>query len=311
MSKQNMYPDLIEIGGLRIAWFGVLMALAFLTGGLVLASELRRKGENPERASSLVGWAILGGIAGAKIYYLALNWPGTMADPKAAVLSRAGLVWYGGFVGAIALVLWRLRRNRLPVLLYGDAIAPALALAYGVGRVGCFMAGDDYGLPTNLPWGVAFPRGLPPSTAYNLRAQFGVAVDPSVPDSAVLAVHPTQLYEVAMTLAIFAVLWKRRQRWQQPGVLFFVYLTLAGIERFAVEAIRAKDDRFLGPLTVAQAISLGLIAAGLVGLARVRAGRPSSGCSASPARAPARAARRSGCRVFRRRNSVTSFHSRP
>jgi phosphatidylglycerol:prolipoprotein diacylglycerol transferase len=138
-----------------------------------------------------------------------------------------------------------------------------------MGRLGCFMAGDDYGLPTDLPWGVAFPRGLPPSTAYNLREQFDVAVDPSVSDSTVLAVHPTQLYEVALTLLIFAVLWRLRKRWPQPGRLFFLYLALAGVERFMVELLRAKDDRFLGFLTGAQAISLGLIAAGVLGPAWV------------------------------------------
>ena len=265
-----MYPDLIEIGGLRIASFGFLLALAFLTGAGVLARELGRKGENPETAWTLAGWAVIGGIVGAKVYYLALNWSETIADPKGAILSRGGLVWYGGFFAAAALVLWRLRRDRRPRLLYADAVAPALAFAYGVGRLGCFMAGDDYGLPTDLPWGVAFPRGLPPSTAHNLRSQFGVAVDPPVPDSTVLAVHPTQLYEVALSLAIFAVLWTRRQRWKQPGLLFFLYLTLTGIERLAVEVFRTKDDRFLGALSVAKAISLGLIAAGLVGLARLR-----------------------------------------
>lgn len=260
-----MYPDLCQIGGLRIASFGVFMSLAFLTGGVLLARELRRKGENAETAWSLVGWAMLGGIAGAKLYYLVLDWPETVAAPKAAILSRAGLVWYGGFFGAVALILWRLRGDRRPVLLYADAIALALALAYAVGRLGCFMAGDDYGLPTKLPWGVAFPRGLPPSTAYNLRTQFGVPVDPNVPDSTLLAVHPTQLYEVAFSLAVFALLWKLRTRWKRRGQLFFFYLALAGGERFVIEVLRAKDDRFFGPFTIAQTISAGLMLIGAIG----------------------------------------------
>jgi phosphatidylglycerol:prolipoprotein diacylglycerol transferase len=262
-----MYPDLFQIGGLRIASFGVLMAMACLFGGVVLAGELRRKGADPGAGWNLVGWAVLGGIGGAKFYYLVLNWPETAVDPTGAAFSRSGLVWYGGFCGAAILILWRLRRDRRPVLLYADALAPALALAYGVGRLGCFMAGDDYGLPTDLPWGVAFPRGLPPSTAHNLRTQFGVAVDPKVPDGALLAVHPTQLYEVALMLVIFTVLWRLRKRWPQAGRLFFLYLVLAGVERLIIEVLRAKDDRFLGPFTVAQAISLGSVAAGIVGSA--------------------------------------------
>jgi phosphatidylglycerol:prolipoprotein diacylglycerol transferase len=98
-----MCPDLIEIGGLKIASFGVFMALAFLAGGVAVTRELRRKGEKPEKARSLVGWAILGGVAGAKLYYVVLNWSETVANPKAAILSCAGLVRYGGFVGAVAL----------------------------------------------------------------------------------------------------------------------------------------------------------------------------------------------------------------
>lgn len=277
-----MFPDLVDIGGFKIASFGVFMALAFLTGGVFFARELRRKGENPETAWYLVGWAMLGGIAGAKLYYLILYWQETVADPTGAILSRAGLVWYGGFVGASALILWRLRRDRRPVLRYADAISPALSLAYGVGRLGCFMAGDDYGLPTSLPWGVAFPCGLPPSTAYHLRTQFGIAVDPNVPDSALLAVHPTQLYEVVLTLLIFAVLWRLRHRWTQDGRLFFCYLALAGIERLTIEAFRAKDDRFFGPLTVAQILSAALILVGVIGLVTVfRSGAASPGDSST------------------------------
>ena len=91
------------------------MALAFLTGAILFAQELRRKGENPETAWSLVGWAMRGGLAGAKLCYLILNWSDTLADPRAAILSRAGLVWYCGFFGGVALLLWRLRRVRHPV----------------------------------------------------------------------------------------------------------------------------------------------------------------------------------------------------
>ncbi len=241
--------------------------MAFLVGAGVLSRELQRKGESPDTAWRLMGWAMLGGVAGAKVYYLLLTWPETAAHPTQAILSRSGLVWYGGFIGAAALVLWRLRRERRPVWLHADAFAPALALAYGVGRVGCFLAGDDYGVPTSLPWGVAFPHGLPPSTAYNLRTQFGLAVNSAVPDSAVIAVHPTQLYEVAMTLVIFAVLWLLRRAWVQPGRLFFLYLVLAGTERFVAEIWRAKDDRFFAELTAAQLISLALVGVGVIGSA--------------------------------------------
>lgn len=250
------------------------MALAFWTAATVLAMELRRMGEDPEIAWDLVIWGALGGIVGAKLYYLLLYWPETVRDPWGAIASRGGLVWYGGFLLAAALVAWRIHRLRRPVWRYADAVAPALALAYAVGRVGCFLVGDDYGRPTDLPWAVAFPQGAPPSTAGNLREAFGVSIPASVPDSAVLAVHPTQLYEVGMALIIFAILWKLR-RWQRPaGALFALYLLLGGIERFIVEIFRAKDDRFFGYLSMAQVISLMLVLLGVIALSRLRPRSP-------------------------------------
>jgi len=265
-----MYPVLFEIGGLTITSFGVFMALSFLTAGWVLAAELKRKGEDPELAWDMVMWAAVGGILGAKLYYMVLHWPETMADPGRALLSRSGLVWYGGFLAAAGAILWHLSRRKVSIPKAADAVAPALALAYAVGRVGCFLVGDDYGRPTELPWGVAFPNGAPPSTAHNLRTMFGVDVPASIPPETVLAVHPTQLYEVAMSLVIFAILWRLRSRLAQAGMLFAVWLSLAGVERFVVELFRAKDDRFLGPLTVAQSISVALVVLGIVLVQRAR-----------------------------------------
>jgi phosphatidylglycerol---prolipoprotein diacylglyceryl transferase len=144
--------------------------------------------------------------------------------------------------------------------------------------VGCFVVGDDYGRPTGLPWGVKFPQGLPPSTAGNLATQFGVAVPADVPASTVLAVHPTQLYEVAIMLAVFMVLWRWRLADRPLGWLFGAYLAFAGAERFLVEILRAKDDRFLGPFTLAQLTSVLVVVAGVAVMARLaRAPDPDPG----------------------------------
>lgn len=255
-----MLPVLFEIGGFKVTSFGVMIALSFLAAGWLLARELKRQGQDPEAAWDLAGWAAICGILGAKIYYLILHMDETALDPWAALLSRSGLVWYGGFIGGALGVLFRLHQLKLPLWKVADAVAPALALGYAIGRVGCFLVGDDYGAPTSAPWAVAFPEGAPPSTAANLRA-FGVDVPASTPDSAVLAVHPTQLYEAGMTLIILALLIRLRPRLAAtPGQLFFVWLALAGVERFIVEIFRAKDDRLLGVFSVAQLISVLLIA---------------------------------------------------
>ena len=265
-----MLPVLFEIGGFKVTSFGVMIALSFLAGGWMGARLLKEQGHDPEHAWDLAGWAAICGILGAKVYYLFLHFPETAADPWGALLSRSGLVWYGGLIGGTLGVLFRMRQLKLPVWRVADVVGPALALGYAIGRIGCFLVGDDYGRPTDAAWGVAFPQGAPPSTAGNLRA-FGVDVPAAVPNDVVLAVHPTQLYEAGMSFVILAaLLWLRPRFVRTPGVLFFAWLAMAGVERFIVEIFRAKDDRLLGAFSVAQLISVLLVATGIAFIAFLR-----------------------------------------
>jgi phosphatidylglycerol:prolipoprotein diacylglycerol transferase len=249
-----MIDEVFRIGSFAISPFGLMLVFAFLASYFQLRWGMQRLNIGDEEdASALIFAAGVGGIVGAKVYYAILT------QSWRVLFDRSGLVWYGGFIlGAIA-VLMVMRWRRLPAWPLVDATAPALALGYAVGRVGCFLVGDDYGRPTDQPWGVAFPKGLPPTTAGELRDTFGLQVPASMPDDQLLRVHPTQLYETAMSLAIWGVgLWLVRRR-LPVGMAGLVVLGLLAVERFLVEFLRAKDDRFFAGFTVAQVISLAVL----------------------------------------------------
>lgn len=268
-----MISELFSIGSFSISPFGVMMALAFWAGYRVLSRGLTKTGSGTdEDASAVLLAAGIGGILGAKIYYAALKGDWSL------IFDRAGLVWYGGFLGgalAVIFVVWRRKLRMWSVI---DAAAPGLALGYAIGRIGCFLVGDDYGIPTDKPWGVAFPVGLPPTTAGYLRRDLGVDVPMAIADDVLLRVHPTQLYETAAAVLIFFVGRALLARFgvHKPGVVLGCVLAMLAVERFLVEFLRAKDDRFLGDFTLAQAISLGLVLVGL-GIAWWRVRRPASG----------------------------------
>ncbi len=274
-----MFPVLFRLpewfpflGGEPITSFGVMMLLAFVVGGYVLKAELGRMGHDAEIAWDLLFMAVIGGVIGARVYYVLLNYPRLVDDPLGMLLSRGGMVWYGGFLLAAALVVWRIRKLGLPLGRTSDAAAPALALAYGVGRIGCFLVGDDYGRPTDSWVGIAFPNGAPPTHADTIAERFGVTVDPAIIEKygEIVPVHPTQLYETGLSTLIFFGLWSLRAKGHRPGWIFMTWLALAGVERFVVEIFRAKDDRFFGVLTLAQIISLMLVAVGVAYMAKLR-----------------------------------------
>jgi phosphatidylglycerol:prolipoprotein diacylglycerol transferase len=209
--------------------------------------------------------AVAGGLAGSKIYFA------ISVGRIGAVFSRGGLVWYGGLAGGTLAVLAYMWLRKLPVRTLLDTISPSLVVGYLLGRVGCFMVNDDYGLPSRLPWAVAFPQGSPPSTAGVLSQQFHATIPAGAKLGDVLTVHPTQLYEIALSFAVFWLLWRWRDHRHAAGWLFGAYLVLTAAERIVAEIFRAKDDRIFGFVTVAQILSAGLIVAGAVVMRLFRA----------------------------------------
>jgi len=278
-----MYPIFFRIpeswpliGGSPITSFGVFMFLTFMVGGLVLRPEVERVGLDPEKAWDFITMGVVGGLVGAKLYYVLLNYPSLFTDPIGSIFSRGGMVWYGGFLGGLAAVSWEVKKSGLRWAQMADLIAPVLAIGYAVGRMGCFLVGDDYGRPTDAWFGVKFPQGSPPTRVSVMENHFGIEVDPYFVErfGEVIPVHPTQLYEVVMSLMIFAFLWRIRKHSYAEGWIWWIWFVLAGIERFLVEFVRLKDDRFLGMFTMAQLISLLLIFIGIQGIMRTSIVQP-------------------------------------
>ena len=254
-------PFNVQLGPLLITGYGIMMMASFLVGGWLIARQLEERGLNRDYASDIIFAALIGGILGARLWYMALH-GGTL-------FQRGGLVWYGGFLGGVVAVLFNGWRLRVPVRWTLQVMGATLAGAYSIGRVGCFLVGDDYGRPTTLPWAIAFPEGLPPTRADSLAA-FGIPIPAGTDPAAVLAVHPTQLYEVGLMFLAFMVLWRWRLKEWGTGAILGLYLVMAGMERFFVEIFRAKDDRFLSGFTLAQLTSVVLVLVGTAIFLRLR-----------------------------------------
>ncbi len=256
-----MLPVLFKIGPLTIYSYGLMMALGFIAGDFAIARDFERRGYKPENASTLVIWGAIGGIAGSRLLYVFNNLSQYIADPKAIIFSGSGFVWYGGFGGGILASYIVARYYKIPWLTVADACAPALALGQALGRVGCQLAGDgDWGLPSKLPWAMAYPRaivGWGPQTVLTLDGHDNL-ISGFYPG---VRVHPAPVYETILYIGVFWLLWSLRKKIPIDGRIFYLYLMLAGLSRFLVEFIRINPRVLLG-LSEAQVIAIAMIIVG-------------------------------------------------
>jgi phosphatidylglycerol:prolipoprotein diacylglycerol transferase len=252
------------VGPLAITGFGLAVLGGFVIAQIVAQREMRRRGYDPEPIGDLIFAAVIGSLIGAKLYFVILT------GDIDTLFSRGGFVFWGGLIGGIIAVSAVVMKRKLGFWRIADIAGLSIMPAYAVGRTGCWAVGDDYGRPWDGPLAVRFPDGAPPSTARNMEEMFGIPVPDTVSPDTVLAVHPTQLYEVGMAFILFLILWRLRDHKHAEGWLFGLYCVLAGVERFVVEFFRAKDDRFFGVLTMAQIIALVFIVAGFAVMAARR-----------------------------------------
>ena|SRR6516225_4188624 len=256
-----MIPVILRLGPVTIYSYGLMMALGFIVGDLLLSVECRRRGLNSELGTAIILWGAIGGLTGARLYDVFENWSVYVSHPLSIIFSGAGFVWYGGLIGGIVSSWLVARHYRVPFLTVADMCAAPLVLGMAFGRMGCQLSGDgDWGLPSRLPWAMAYPRaivGWGPETVWKLDGH-GNLVSGFFPG---VRVHPTPIYESFLYVNIFLVLWSIRRRVTLEGQIFYLYLILAGAARFLVEFVRI-NPRVLWGLTGAQIISLLMIAAG-------------------------------------------------
>lgn len=243
----TIYPVLFRIGDFEVTSFGVLVAVAALVG-LWLFDRERRWSGLPDQALDAAMAGVVGGLAGAKLVW-AVEHAGRQGPFLELLLSRGGLSWFGGFAGGLAAGLALLHRRRIPILPVLAAATPALAIAHAIGRVGCFLVGDDYGVPSDLPWAVAFPEGLPPTT---------------------IPVHPTQLYEMLALLPLAWMLLRWRRQRRPDRFVLGSYLVVAGAARFLIELLRLRES-LVGPFAIAHVLSAMAVASGVLLLATTTA----------------------------------------
>jgi phosphatidylglycerol:prolipoprotein diacylglycerol transferase len=252
------HPFVVQLGPLPLTGFGIAMLGAFVIAQIVAQQTLALRGRDAEVMPDIVIAAVIGGLLGGKIYFAILT------GSAASLTQRAGFVFWGGLIGGILATAGWMRFKKISFTQISDASAPALAAAYAVGRTGCWAVGDDYGRAWVSRFAVRFPEGSPPSTVQYMSSEFKQGLFPGLAPTDVIAVYPTQLFEVLMGLVMFAVLWRMKDHKHAAGWLFGAYCVLAGAERIIVEVFRAKDDRFFGPFTMAQVIGLLFLIGGAI-----------------------------------------------
>ena len=261
-----MHPIAIQIGKLTIHWYGVMIAIAFLAG--LWTATLRAKRDpalrdSADKIADVTLWLMIGAILGARIVYVTTYWKEEFADQpfsEVFMIQHGGLVYYGGLIGATIAGTIYIRWKELPFWKTADVFAPSIALGSFFGRAGCLLNGCCYGKPANLPWAIQFPNG---SAAWSQQFQQGLSG--VGPDTPALPVHPTEIYDGLLNLALYFFLAWLFRRKKFDGQIFATYLLCYAVTRSFVEYFRGDYTGLhyhLG-LTPAQWVSVPIFVTGL------------------------------------------------
>jgi phosphatidylglycerol:prolipoprotein diacylglycerol transferase len=253
-----MYPILFEIGDWPIYSYGVLLAVAYLAALQLAVVRARRQGIDGSRVMDLGIYLIIAALVGAKLMLVVVDAGYFVAHPGEMLsLVRAGGVFYGGLIAALAVALWLVKKYGLPMWTTADLFAPGIALGHVIGRFGCLLAGCCYGRPTSVPWAITFTN---PAAADNVGTPLGIPL------------HPTQMYDAGTELVILGVLLLTERRGRPfPGRTFWLYILLYGISRFAIEFFRGDERGEVFGLSTSQLVSIVLVPLAVYMLRRLRA----------------------------------------
>ena len=230
-----MFPILLEFGGVEIRSYGVIVALSFLLAFWVSMREAARKGLDPKLIQDFAFYALLAGIAGARLYFVLFSEPAYfLAHPfEIFAVWKGGLGIIGSLIGGLVAAVWFSRKHGISFLGLGDALAPGIALGQTTGQFACLLNGDSYGSPTNLPWAITF-------------------TDPGSMAPLNVPLHPVEIYEMVAYFLVFLVVWKARTQHKVDGITFFVYVGGYGTARFLVDFFRGDPAMFGWGIQAAQ-----------------------------------------------------------
>jgi phosphatidylglycerol:prolipoprotein diacylglycerol transferase len=243
-----MYPVLIQLGTFELRSYGIIVALSFFLALWLSAREAKRSGLDPALVHDFAFYALLGGIVGARIYYVVFSNPAYFVQKPWEIVA----VWHGGIgiigalLGGFLTALWYCRKKQLSFWRFADTLAPGVALGQAAGVIACLLNGDSYGKPADVAWAITYtdPRALAPLN---------------------IPLHPVEIYEMAAYLLLFLLVWQTRGKYKTPGFVFLTYLTGYGAARFAVEFFRGNPAIFAWGIPAAQVFGVVLVLAAIAG----------------------------------------------
>ncbi len=259
-----MHPVLFKIGSFTVYSYGVMLVTAFVIGYYFFLQEVKRKKLDERIAIDITIIAVFCGVIGSKLLFVIENLDEFFINPTRVAFSSGGFTFLGGLTLSFIASWIYIKVRKYNFLQAADSIAPSLILAYGIGRIGCHLAGDgDYGIPTSLPWGTNYENGIVPPTHMFNGTEYAKSFPNGIfPNDTPL--HPTPIYEFLASLLIFLILWKFRKRNWTAGKLVMLYFILSSLSRFLVEFIRL-NPRILMGLSQAQIISIVIFTIGMTG----------------------------------------------